>query len=305
MRLQVDGGLKTGRDVMVAALLGAEEFGFGTAALVAAGCVMARQCHLNTCPAGIATQDEDLRRKFKGTPEDVIRFFTAVAEEVREILARLGFRRFEDAVGRTDLLAARVPAEGKGAAHRRSAASSPATAAGASRRREQARNDPPRPGGRLDEMVLDRLRFGPGGLAPVDMAFPITNADRAVGARIAGELARRFRGQRVPAGTLRLAYHGTAGQSFGAFCVDGMQLVLEGEANDYVGKGHVGRRDRGAAARRIRARPRAGDRGQHAALWRDRRAPRSWPDAWASASRCATAARWRWWRARAITPAST
>ena len=241
VRLQVDGGLKTGRDVMMAALLGAEEFGFGTAALVAAGCVMARQCHLNTCPAGIATQDEELRRKFKGTPDDVIRFFTAVAEEVREILALLGLRRLEDAVGRTDLLAARVPAEGKSAgitlAHILAG-----TASGAARRREQVSNDPPQTGGRLDERVLRRLRFGPGGLAPVDMAFPITNADRAVGARIAGELARRFRGQGVPAGTLRLVYRGAAGQSFGAFCVDGMTLVLEGEANDYVGKGMSGGR---------------------------------------------------------------
>jgi glutamate synthase domain-containing protein 3 len=254
VRLQVDGGLKTGRDVMVAALLGAEEFGFGTAALVAAGCVMARQCHLNTCPAGIATQDEDLRRKFKGTPEDVIQFFTAVAEEVREILARLGFRRFEDAVGRTELLVARVPAEGKGAGISLGRVLA-GTAAGASRRREQARNDPPQTGGRLDEMVLDRLRFGPGGLASVDMAFPITNADRAVGARIAGELARRFRGQRVPPGTLRLACHGTAGQSFGAFCVDGMHLSLEGEANDYVGKGMSGGE--------IAVRPRAGSARAH------------------------------------------
>ncbi len=138
---------------MVAALLGAEEFGFGTAALVAAGCVMARQCHLNTCPAGIATQDEDLRRKFKGTPEDVIRFFTAVAEEVREILALLGFRRLEDAVGRTDLLVARVPAEGKSAAITLGRVLA-GTAPGASRRREQPRNDPPQTGGRLDEMVL-------------------------------------------------------------------------------------------------------------------------------------------------------
>ena len=142
VRLQVDGGLKTGRDVMIAALLGAEEFGFGTAALVAAGCVMARQCHLNTCPAGIATQREDLRRKFAGTPEDVIHFFTAVAEEVREILALLGFRRFEDAVGRTDLLEARVPAEGKSAAVDLGRILA-GTAARAVRRRRQARNDPP------------------------------------------------------------------------------------------------------------------------------------------------------------------
>ena len=116
VRLQVDGGLKTGRDVVIAALLGAEAFGFGSAALVAAGCVMARQCHLNTCPAGIATQREELRERFTGTPEQVVSFFTAIAEEVREILALMGFHRLEEIVGRTDLLEARVPAAGKAAA---------------------------------------------------------------------------------------------------------------------------------------------------------------------------------------------
>ena len=113
VRLQVDGGLKTGRDVVIAAMLGAEEFGFGTAALVAAGCVMARQCHLNTCPAGIATQREDLRRKFSGTPEDIIAFFVAIANEVREILGLLGVERLADIVGRADLLEQRIPATGK------------------------------------------------------------------------------------------------------------------------------------------------------------------------------------------------
>src|SRR5262249_25982971 len=145
VRLQVEGGLRTGRDVMMAALLGAEEFGFGSAALLAAGCVMARQCHLNTCPAGVATQRPELRAKFRGTPEDVIHFFTAVAEEVREILALMGFRSLAEAVGRTDRLEVRRPANGKAATllvERLLAGGSGA------RRCEQPRNDPPETGGR-------------------------------------------------------------------------------------------------------------------------------------------------------------
>jgi glutamate synthase (ferredoxin) len=228
VRLQVNGGLKTGRDVVMAALLGAEEFGFGTAALVAAGCVMARQCHLNTCPVGIATQREDLRAKFKGTPDDVVRFFTAVAEEVREILAILGARKFDDIIGRTELLEPRIPATGKASTLR--LGSLLVTCAGGPRRCMQLRNDPPETGSRIDEQVLGRLRFsGP----PVEMSFAITNADRSVGARIAGALTR----QRAE---VTLSFRGAAGQSFGAFAVDGMRLVLDGEANDYVGKGMSG-----------------------------------------------------------------
>ena len=228
VRLQVNGGLKTGRDVVMAAILGAEEFGFGTAALVAAGCVMARQCHLNTCPVGIATQREELRAKFKGTPEDVVRFFTAVAAEVREILALLGAHELDEVIGRTELLEQRLPATGKASTLRLDGLL--AASGGGPRRCLQPRNDPPQTGSRIDEQVLGRLRFsGP----PVEMSFAITNADRSVGARIAGELARRR-------AEVRLSFHGAAGQSFGAFAVDGMRLVLDGEANDYVGKGMSG-----------------------------------------------------------------
>jgi len=256
VRLQVDGGLKTGRDVVIAALLGAEEFGFGSAALVAAGCVMARQCHLNTCPAGIATQREELRQRFTGTPEQVVSFFTAIAEEVREILALMGFRRLEEIVGRSDLLEARVPSAGKAAGLNlaRVVIKGRAGDAGAARRCTQPRNDPPATGGHLDEAVLARLRFQVGSPSPLTLEMPITNADRAVGARVAGELARRYRGHALPPNTLRLGYFGSAGQSFGAFCVEGMSLHLEGEANDGVGKGMSGGelalsppRDRGRA----------------------------------------------------------
>jgi glutamate synthase (ferredoxin) len=242
VRLQVNGGLKTGRDVVMAAILGAEEFGFGTAALVAAGCVMARQCHLNTCPVGIATQREDLRAKFKGTPDDVVRFFTAVAEEVREILALLGARALDDLIGRTELLEQRIPATGKGSKLRLDGL---LKASGVGPRRcMQPRNDPPETGSRIDEQALGRMRFsGP----PVEMSFAITNADRSVGARIAGELSRRAGVSPAVAGRparrpkrVTLRFRGAAGQSFGAFAIDGMRLVLDGEANDYLGKGMSG-----------------------------------------------------------------
>ncbi|PYQ16416.1 MAG: glutamate synthase large subunit [Acidobacteria bacterium] len=240
VRLQVDGGLKTGRDVVIAALLGAEAFGFGSAALVAAGCVMARQCHLNTCPAGIATQREELRRRFTGTPEQVVRFFTAVAGEVREILALMGFRRLEDIVGRTDLLEARIPSGGRAAGLSLSRIIASPSASAEGRRCGQPRNDPPPTGGHLDEAVLARLRYRTDGPVPLALEMPITNADRAVGARVAGELSRRYRGRPLPPGRLRLSFRGSAGQSFAAFCIEGMSLRLEGEANDGVGKGMSG-----------------------------------------------------------------
>ena len=241
VRLQVDGGLKTGRDVVIAALLGAEEFGFGSAALVSAGCVMARQCHLNTCPAGIATQREDLRRKFRGTPEMVIRFFKAVAEEVREILARIGCRSLEEAIGRVELLESRVPSgRFKISTVDLSRIVPGPNLPGLPRRCLEARNDPPATGGGLDERVLARLRWEARRPAPLELDFEISNADRAVGARIAGELAGRLRGRRLAPGLLTLRYHGSAGQSFGAFCVEGMRMTLEGEANDHVGKGMSG-----------------------------------------------------------------
>jgi glutamate synthase domain-containing protein 2/glutamate synthase domain-containing protein 1/glutamate synthase domain-containing protein 3 len=239
VRLQVDGGLKTGRDVVFAALLGAEEYGFGTATLVAAGCVMARQCHLNSCPAGIATQREELRAKFSGTPDDVVRFFMAIAEEVREILALLGVPRLDDVVGRTDLAERRAPSRGKAALVRldRLLAPQPGQVA---RHCTQPRNDPPLTGTGIDERVLRELRFIDGRLRPVEMLLPISNADRAVGARVAGQLVELTGGRGVAPRTVQLHLRGSAGQSFGAFCVNGMRLTLDGEANDYVGKGMSG-----------------------------------------------------------------
>jgi glutamate synthase domain-containing protein 2/glutamate synthase domain-containing protein 1/glutamate synthase domain-containing protein 3 len=237
VRLQVNGGLKTGRDVVIAALLGAEEFGFGTAALVAAGCVMARQCHRNTCPAGIATQREELRAKFSGTADDVIRFFTAVAQETREILALLGARTLREVIGRSDLLVA-VNGEraGKTASLQLDAV---LASAGETRLGDGRRNSPPETGDALDDLIARQL-ISASQVAPRDpdrelrISLPISNADRAVGARVAGFLARGSMG------SMHVTFRGAAGQSFGAFCVEGMTLALEGVANDGVAKGMSG-----------------------------------------------------------------
>jgi len=226
VRLQVNGGLKTGRDVVIAALLGAEEFGFGTAALVAAGCVMARQCHLNTCPTGIATQREDLRAKFNGTAEDVVRFFSAVAEETREILALLGARTLREIIGQSNLLVRAGSPHPKGATLDFSAVLAPTAATNLG---DSVRNEPPATGNALDDLVVQHLDPS----RDLRLLLPITNADRAVGARVAGHLVHAQQ-------NVHVRYRGAAGQSFGAFSVDGMTLELEGVANDGVGKGMSG-----------------------------------------------------------------
>ncbi len=238
--LRVDGGMKTGRDVLIGALLGAEEFGFGTASVVAIGCVMARQCHLNTCPVGIATQREDLRGKFAGTPEMALHFFTHIAQDVREILAGLGYRGLDEIVGRTDLLmAAPGRANGKAAALDLSRiVAAPDPEGRRPRRRMQERND--RPGEPFDEQLLAAARAALDSKTPVRLAYSIRNIHRTVGARLAGEIARRYGDTGLPEGTIEIRFRGSAGQSFGAFCVPGMRLWLEGEANDYVGKGMGG-----------------------------------------------------------------
>ncbi len=237
VKLQVNGGLKTGRDVVVAALLGAEEFGFGSAALVAAGCVMARQCHLNTCPAGIATQREDLRAKFKGTAQDVIRFFTAVAGEVREILALLGATTLQEIVGHSDLLTMQPALSGKAATVRLDAVLARAADAAPN---TGVRNDPPATGKSLDDTIVRCLALDGEILRPMILALPITTADRSVGAGVAGHLARTCRAATIAPETVHVLFRGSAGQSFGAFCVEGMRLELAGVANDGVAKGMSG-----------------------------------------------------------------
>ncbi len=252
VRIRVDGGLKTGRDVILAALLGADEFGFGTAVLVALGCVMARQCHLNTCPVGIATQREDLRARFRGQPEHVERFFLGIAEQVREILAQMGAHRLGEIIGRTDLLAVRErePIQIRGESlevtlHReariflgellaeaRSSEDTPRSGPLIRRHREREET--------LDDRLLPELAPALEGSMSVRREQPIGNTDRTVGARIAGEIVRRYGDAGLRGTEIELTFRGTAGQSFGAFCVPGMRLVLIGEANDYVGKGMRG-----------------------------------------------------------------
>jgi glutamate synthase domain-containing protein 3 len=246
IEVRTDGGFKTGRDVVVAALLGAEAYGFGTAPLVAVGCAMARQCHLNTCPTGVATQRPDLRGKFKGTPEQVITYFTLLAEEVRQILAQIGFRRVDEIIGRADLLE-RIERPDVPRAQMldlslllapRDEHGEPVVPTGTLRRTEP-RNDRP-DAACLDDEILEEL--GPyldSGL-PYSGNYPVRNHHLAVGARVAGRIAERFGDVGLPEGRVRLRFIGTAGQSFGAFITPGMHLDLEGEANDYVGKGLSG-----------------------------------------------------------------
>jgi glutamate synthase domain-containing protein 2/glutamate synthase domain-containing protein 1/glutamate synthase domain-containing protein 3 len=235
VRLRVDGGLKTARDVVIAAMLGAEEFGFGTAAVAALGCVMARQCHLNTCPVGIATQREDLRRKFPGRPENVVNYLMGVAEGVRELLASLGVRRLDEIVGRADLLRPKSDARLEVA---RLLHWLPGPQDPRPRRCMVARNA--RPDDPYDETHLMHLMPALASGRPVELHLPLRNAHRAVGARLAGAIAQRYGDAGLPEGSLRLHFTGCAGQSFGAFLVPGMHVSLVGEANDYVGKSMTG-----------------------------------------------------------------
>ncbi|MDQ7829717.1 MAG: glutamate synthase large subunit [Armatimonadota bacterium] len=238
VRLRVDGGLKTGRDVVIAALLGADEFAFGSSVVVALGCVMTRECHLNTCPVGVATQREDLRRKFTGTPERVAAYLLGVAEEVRGHLAALGARTLDEVIGRVEWLRP-APRDHPRAARVDLRELLTPPAAPGPRRCVQPRNVRAEPAG-LDDRLLARVwpRVQRG--ETVRAAYPIANTDRTVGARLAGRIAWELGEHALPEGQVRLTFRGSAGQSFGAFCVGGLQLVLEGEANDYVGKGMCG-----------------------------------------------------------------
>src|SRR5437764_1470372 len=241
IEVRTDGGLRTGRDVVIAALLGAETYGFGTAALVAIGCDMARQCHLNTCPTGIATQRPELRKKFAGRPEQVVAYFTWIAEDVRRILAELGHRTLDDVIGRTDLLERVDHPEAPRAQMLDLSVllADPVAAQDAPRRRTVERNDRPVVES-LDEEILttlgDRLDSG----RPFAGVYDIGNHHLTVGARIAGRIAERVGNVGLAPGSIRLRFRGSAGQSFGAFALPGMRLELEGEANDYVAKGLSG-----------------------------------------------------------------
>ena len=233
VRLRTDGGLATARDVLIAALLGADEYAFGTAVLVVLGCDMARQCHLNTCPTGIATQKPELRAKFRGKPEHVVRFFQELSADLQHLLARYGLPSIEAAIGRVDLLE-QVRFDGN-----LDLQAMLAKVDGGSSRWMGIRNDQPLPKPPVDETwiapTLEALEAG----RPYVIDSAIANCDRAVGSRLAGELAVR-RAQRDFPANVTFNLKGTAGQSFGAFTVEGMKLVLQGQANDFVGKGLSG-----------------------------------------------------------------
>ncbi|MFS8666049.1 MAG: glutamate synthase large subunit, partial [Limnochordales bacterium] len=238
--LRVDGGLKSGRDVVMAALLGADEYSFGTAAMIAEGCVMARVCHNNSCPAGVATQRPDLRQKFVGKPENVMAFMRLVAQEVREILAKLGYRSLDDIIGRTDLL--QPVRQGHPAFARLNVAPLLAVPEGCGhrpRRRLLPRNDLMEPPG-ADDALLARAVPAIVHGQDVQVELAVTNRDRAVGATLAFVVARRYGDGGLPAGSVQATFRGSAGQSFGAFLPPGVRFALIGEANDYVGKGLAG-----------------------------------------------------------------
>jgi glutamate synthase domain-containing protein 2/glutamate synthase domain-containing protein 1/glutamate synthase domain-containing protein 3 len=249
VRLQTDGQLKTGRDVVVAALLGADEFGFATAPLIVEGCVMMRKCHLNTCPVGIATQDPELRARFTGQPEHVVNYFFFIAEEVRELMARLGFRTMDEMIGRTDMLRA-LPSSDNAKANTLDLSAllhlaTPASRArtdSVARRHVALRLDHSEEDGGLNRRLVELARPALDGGERVKETLPITNADRAVGATLSGEIARRYGDAGLPEETISFRFTGSAGQSFGAFAARGLSLELEGEANDYVGKGLSGGR---------------------------------------------------------------
>jgi glutamate synthase (NADPH/NADH) large chain len=240
--VQVDGGIRSGRDVVVGAILGADEFGFSTAPLIAAGCIMMRKCHLNTCPVGVATQDPVLRKRFKGQPEHVINYFFFVAEEVREIMASLGYRRFDEMIGQIQMLDQRKLLEhwkAKGLDFTRLFAKPQADAKTKIFKCEAQDH-------KIDA-VLDRKLIAESQAAldrgaPVRLQTTIRNTDRSAGGMLSGEVAKRYGHDGLPDGTIHVRLSGTAGQSFGAWLARGITFELDGDANDYVGKGLSGGR---------------------------------------------------------------
>ena len=242
IRVQTDGKLQTGRDVAIACLLGAEEFGFSTAPLVAMGCIMMRKCHLNTCPVGIATQDPALRAKFEGTPENVINFFFYMAEELRQIMASLGLRKVDDMIGRVDLLEMKdVLDHWKARGIDLSAILyNPPVPSKVGRRCLIAQDHGLSEA--LDYKLIDFAKDAIENGTPVEFKMPLRNVHRTVGAMLSGKIAKKYGSAGLPDETVKFNFTGTAGQSFGAFLMKGVTLTLEGDANDYVGKGLSGGR---------------------------------------------------------------
>jgi glutamate synthase domain-containing protein 2/glutamate synthase domain-containing protein 3 len=242
IRVQTDGKLQTGRDVVIAALLGAEEFGFATTPLIAMGCIMMRKCHLNTCSVGIATQDPVLRKQFKGQPEHVINFFFFLAEQVRQYMAELGFRTVDEMVGRVDMLDV-APAVDHWKARGLDFSSilyNPPVPSRVARRCVHSQDHGLN--GALDHQLVEHSLDALLSLSPLEINLPVRNIHRSVGTMLSGEVARRYGASGLPDETLRIHLNGSAGQSLGAFLAKGITITLEGEANDYVGKGLSGGR---------------------------------------------------------------
>jgi glutamate synthase (NADPH/NADH) large chain len=242
IRVQTDGKLQTGRDVVIAALLGAEEFGFATTPLITLGCIMLRKCHLNTCSVGIATQDVELRKKFVGTPENVINFFFYIAEQMRQYMAEMGFRTVDKMVGRVDMLDTQ-PAVNHWKAKGIDLSAilyNPELPSRVARRCVQKQDHGLEVA--LDHTLIKQSRAALENLTPVEIEVPIRNIHRTVGAMLSGDIARRYGSEGLPDDTIRVRLNGSAGQSFGAFLAKGVTLTLAGEANDYVGKGLSGGR---------------------------------------------------------------
>jgi glutamate synthase (NADPH/NADH) large chain len=236
--LRTDGGIKTGRDVVIAAMLGAEEYGVGTAGLVAMGCIMVRQCHSNTCPVGVCTQRPELREKFEGTPDKVVNLFSFIAEEVREILASLGLRSLEAAIGRSDLL----HQVSRGSADLDDLDLNPILAqvdAGGFPRHFaiEGRNEVP---DSLDAQMIQDAKAALVEGEKMQLAYTVRNVHRAVGTRLSAHITRRYGMDQLPPGQITVRLRGSAGQSLGAFAVQGLRLEVFGDANDYVGKGLSG-----------------------------------------------------------------
>jgi glutamate synthase domain-containing protein 3 len=240
--VQVDGQMKTGRDVVVGAMLGADEFGFATAPLVVAGCIMMRKCHLNTCPVGVATQDPVLRRKFTGQPEHVVNYFFFVAEEVRELMAQLGFRKFDEMIGRADLLDMKAGIEhwkARGLDFSR-IFHQPQMPADVARYRKEVQDHGLARA--LDHRLIEGAQSAIADKKPVRLTHRIRNANRSVGAMLSGVVAHKYGHEGLPDDTIHVAFEGIAGQSFGAFLSRGIAFELQGATNDYVGKGLSGGR---------------------------------------------------------------
>jgi glutamate synthase (NADPH/NADH) large chain len=245
VRLQTDGQLKTGKDIVIAALLGAEEYGFATSALIVLGCVMMRKCHLNTCPVGVATQDERLRTRFKGNYEYLINYFTFLAEEVREHLAQMGYKRLDDIVGRSDLIQINSRRYEQGEINRKVKKLNFSKVIQFIDNGNDIRctkKQDHKTGHVLDREIIRKTKPAIEKLLPVEINVVIGNTDRAVGAMLSGEIAKRYGNAGLQDNTITVGFKGSAGQSFGAFLAAGVSFYLEGEANDYLGKGLSGGR---------------------------------------------------------------